>query len=150
MKGNVGREQSEAWGHQSATRPPPHRAADACIRTLVDVLDSAIPEPVRDYDAPFLMPIEDVFSVAGVGTVVSGRVDRGVVRAGDVVEIVGLGSDDDKPVRVASTQAFHREVDEARAGMNVGLRLGIEAGMRFAMREGSRTIGAGIVTHVLA
>ena len=208
-----------------------------CVTELVDALDTRIPDPVRDYDGPFMMPVEGVHTIAGRGTVVSGRVQRGVLRAGDSLEIVGLGSLEDGPAVVTGVQSFHKDVDEARAGMNVGLLLrgvkrdgvargqvvvkpgsvkpyttgraqifvlskdeggrhtpfgsgyqpqfffgstdvtgvievgtelgivepgaqaqvgfalnkpvAIETGMRFAMREGGKTVGAGIVTEVL-
>jgi elongation factor Tu len=94
-----------------------------CIRELVQAMDDTIPEPERDYDSPFMMPIEDVFSIAGRGTVVTGRVDRGVVKVGDTVEIVGLDTSDGEAVVVTGTQAFHKDVDEARAGQNVGILL---------------------------
>lgn len=208
-----------------------------CIVELVDALDSRIPDPVRDYDGPFMMPVEGVHTITGRGTVVSGRVERGVIRVGDSLEIVGLASDGDEQVVVTGVQSFHKDVAEARAGMNVGLLLrgvkrddvvrgqvvvkpgalkpyrtgraqifvlskeeggrhtsfgsgyqpqfffgttdvtgvirvdtetgvvepgaqaqigfelnkpvAIESGMRFAMREGGKTVGAGIVTEVL-
>jgi len=208
-----------------------------CIRALVDALDRHIPDPVRDFAAPFLMPIEDVHTIEGRGTVVTGRVQRGVLPVGASVEIVGLAGDGDSPraVVVTGIQSFHRNVPEARAGASVGLLLrgvkreevvrgqvvtvpgvvkphqrgeaelyvltaaeggrhtafstgytpqfffgatdvtgsltipddglvepgaharvafllgrptGIEPGMRFALREGGRTIGAGVVTVV--
>jgi elongation factor Tu len=93
-----------------------------CIVELVDALDSRIPDPVRDYDGPFMMPVEGVHTIAGRGTVVSGRVERGVIRVGDSLEIVGLSSAEG-PVVVTGVQSFHKDVDEARAGMNVGLLL---------------------------
>jgi elongation factor Tu len=207
-----------------------------CIVELVNALDSRIPDPVRDYDGPFMMPVEGVHTIPGRGTVVSGRVERGVIRVGEGLEIVGLNSEDGAVV-VTGVQSFHKDVAEARAGMNVGLLLrgvkrddvvrgqvvvkpgaikpyrtgraqifvlskdeggrhtpfgsgytpqfffgptdvtgvihvdtetgvvepgaqaqirfdlnkpvAIEAGMRFAMREGGKTVGAGIVTEVL-
>jgi elongation factor Tu len=208
----------------------------ACIRALVDALDRHIPEPARDFAAPFLMPIEDVFTIGGRGTVVTGRVQRGVLPVGASVEVVGL-REGDRPrvVVVSAIQTFRRDIPEARAGANVGLLLrgvkreevargqvvtlpsvvqphgsgqaelyvlgaheggrhtpfstgytpqfffgatdvtgtitvpadalvepgahahvafrlgrpiGIEPGMRFALREGGRTIGAGVVTAV--
>ena len=94
-----------------------------CIAELVDALDKEVPDPVRDYDSPFMMPIEDVHTIGGRGTVVTGRVDRGVVRVGDTVEIIGLNNRSIDPVVVTGTQAFHKDVDEARAGMNIGLLL---------------------------
>jgi elongation factor Tu len=208
-----------------------------CIIELVQALDDTIVEPARDMTAPFLMPIEDVFTISGRGTVVTGRVERGVLCKNDPIELVGLVDADQKPrtVVVTGIQAFRRDIPEAQAGLNVGLLLrgvgrdevergqvvaaprsvashdrgaaeifvlstkeggrrtpfrtgykpqfyfgttdvtgaiavendriimpgdhatigfhlykpvGIEVGMRFAMREGSRTIGAGIVTSV--
>ncbi len=208
----------------------------ACIRALVDALDRTVPDPVRDLVSPFLLPVEDVFSIGGRGTVVTGRVARGTVRAGAELEVLGL-SDSGKPrqVVVTSIEAFHELRDEARAGDNVGLLLrgikreevargqvlsvpgaitphasgqaevfvltereggrhtafatgympqfffgatdvtgtvevlegsevapgaharigfrlgkpiGLEAGMRFALREGGKTVGAGVVTTV--
>ncbi len=210
--------------------------AAGCIVELVDALDQHIPDPVRDFEGPFLMPIEGVHTIPGRGTVVSGRVERGSVRVGDAVEIVGLDNDGVEVV-VTGTQAFRRDVAEARAGMNVGVLLrglkrdevqrgqvlsapdivrpfskgkasvfvlshkeggrhtpfssgytpqfffgatdvtgvinveagavvapgdradidfelmkpvGIEKGVRFALREGGKTVGAGIVTDVIA
>ena len=208
----------------------------ACVIELVAAMDRHFPDPVRDYDSPFMMPIEGVHTIPGRGTVVSGRVERGIVKTGDAVEIVGLANDGAELV-VTGTQAFRKDVPEARAGMNVGLLLrglkrdevqrgqvlsapgvirpfgrgraevfvltaeeggrhtafstgyspqfffgvtditgvidvaedlpvlpgdraeigfqlhkpvGIETGMRFALREGGKTVGAGIVTEVSA
>jgi elongation factor Tu len=208
-----------------------------CVVELVDALDTRIPDPVRDYDGPFMMPVEGVHTIAGRGTVVSGRIERGVIRVGDSLEIVGLGTSEDGPAVVTGVQSFHKDVEQGRAGMNVGLLLrgvkrdgvargqvvvkpgsvkpyrtgraqifvlgkdeggrhtpfgsgyqpqfffgttdvtgvievesdtgvvdpgaqaqigfalnkpvAIETGMRFAMREGGKTVGAGIVTEVL-
>jgi len=99
--------------------------ATACIRDLVDCLDTRIPDPVRDLDAPFLMPIEDVFTISGRGTVCTGRVERGVLRPQETVEIVGLTADAGAPRRVVVTgiQAFRRDIPAAEAGQNVGLLL---------------------------
>ncbi|WGM38161.1 elongation factor Tu [Caulobacter sp. NIBR1757] len=208
----------------------------AAIGELVAALDATIPDPVRDFDGPFLMPIEGVHTIPGRGTVVSGRVERGVLKIGDAVEIIGLDNDGAEVI-VTGTQAFRKNIPEARAGMNVGLLLrglkrdevtrgqvlsapgavtahtrgraqvfvltpdeggrhtpfgagyrpqlffgvtdvtgvlnpedgvqvnpgdraeigfelmkpvGIEPGVRFAIREGGRTVGAGIVTEVTA
>lgn len=95
--------------------------AITCIKELVAALD-ALPAPERDFDSPFMMPIEDVFSISGRGTVVTGRADRGTLRVGDAIEIVGLAGEG-REVVVTGTQAFHKDVDEVRAGMNVGLLL---------------------------
>ena len=212
---------------------------DPAVQAIVDLvaaLDGSIPDPVRDFDSPFLMPIEGVHTIEGRGTVVSGRVERGVLKIGDKVEIVGLDNAG-KEVVVTGTQAFRKDVPDVRAGMNVGLLLrglkrdgvergqvlsvpgaikahtrgkaqvfiltkeeggrhtpfaggyqpqfffgvtdvtgvitvaddgivspgdqaeidfdlrkpvGIEKGMRFGIREGGKTVGAGIVTEVLA
>jgi elongation factor Tu len=207
-----------------------------CVIDLVTALDRAIPDPVRDFAGPFLMPIEGVHTIPGRGPVVSGRVERGVVRVGEPVEIVGLDNGGAEVI-VTGTQAFRKNIPEARAGMNVGLLLrglkrdevqrgqvlsapgairahshgraqifvlteaeggrhtpfasgyrpqlffgvtnvtgviqvenggavnpgdqadirfelmkpvGLEAGVRFAIREGGRTVGAGLVTEVTA
>ncbi|MCB9760277.1 MAG: elongation factor Tu [Alphaproteobacteria bacterium] len=97
----------------------------ACIRALVETLDAHIPDPQRDFTAPFLMPIEDVFTIPGRGTVVTGRVERGVLPGQRPVEIVGLTDQDAKPrqIVVIGIQAFHKDLVEARAGENVGLLL---------------------------
>ncbi|MEM7263759.1 MAG: elongation factor Tu [Planctomycetota bacterium] len=211
--------------------------ATQCIDELIQAMDESIPVPERDLDAPFLMPVENVYSIPGRGTVVTGRIERGVVRVGEPVEILGLAPDGEPTpkVVVTGTQAFHTSVEEAAAGMNVGLLLrgvkkndvvrgqiiaapgsivprangnaelftlsaaeggrptsfqagyrpqfffgttdvtgtivetdpaivspgerstirfelqkpvGVEVGMRFAVREGGRTVGAGVVTSV--
>jgi elongation factor Tu len=214
-------------------------AACGCIEQLVVALDWFIPNPQRDFESPFLMPIEDVLTIPGRGTVVTGRVQRGVISIGATVEVIGLvddggGGDTARKVVVTGIQSFHRDRPEARAGDNVGLLLrgigrdevvrgqivtmpgvvkqfasgeaelyvlganeggrhtpfgsgytpqfffgatdvtgaleidgglvhpgdrarvrftlirpvGIEPGMRFALREGGRTIGAGLITGV--
>ena len=92
------------------------------ILELLDALDNYIPEPVREIDKPFLMPIEDVFSIEGRGTVVTGRVERGKVKVNDEVEIVGLKQEPLKTV-VTGIQMFHKDMDEAIPGDNVGLLL---------------------------
>ena len=207
-----------------------------CITDLVAAMDSHFPDPERDFDSPFLMPIEGVNTIPGRGTVVTGRVERGVLKIGDTVEVIGLDNDGAEVI-VTGTQAFRKDIPEARAGMNVGLLLrglkrdevqrgqvlsasgivkpytkgraqifvltkeeggrhtpfasgyrpqfffgvtdvtgtvavdgegfvapgdtveigfelnkpvGMESGVRFAIREGGRTVGAGIVTDVLA
>jgi len=91
------------------------------ILKLVEALDTFIPEPVREIDKPFLMPIEDIFSITGRGTVVTGRVERGVLKAGEEIEIIGFGKHD-KAV-VTSVEMFRKILEDARAGDNVGLLL---------------------------
>ncbi len=91
------------------------------IQELLDALDSYIPEPQRDTDKPFLMPVEDVFTITGRGTVATGRVERGIVRINDVVEIVGMGSK--KQTVVTGVEMFRKLLDEGRAGDNIGVLL---------------------------
>jgi elongation factor Tu len=93
-----------------------------CINELMDAVDSYIPEPVRETDKPFMMPVEDVFSIKGRGTVVTGRIDRGVIHTGDPVEIVGLQEKSMNSV-VTGVEMFHKLLDEGMAGDNVGLLL---------------------------
>ena len=92
-----------------------------CIQELLDALDSYIPAPQRETDKPFLMPVEDVFTITGRGTVATGRVERGVIRMNDTVEIVGMGAQ--KQTVVTGVEMFRKLLDEARAGDNVGLLL---------------------------
>jgi elongation factor Tu len=160
------------------------------ITELMDAVDSYIPEPERDIDKPFLMPVEDVFSITGRGTVATGRIERGIVKQGEEVAIVGMGAD--KKTVVTGVEMFRKLLDEGRAGDNAGLLLrgvakdenfrttdvtgacelpeGVEMVMpgdnvqmevelitpiamdtelRFAIREGGRTVGAGVVTEIL-
>ncbi|MBQ8425074.1 MAG: elongation factor Tu [Clostridia bacterium] len=94
----------------------------ACIQELMDAVDSWIPTPERATDQPFLMPVEDVFTITGRGTVVTGRVERGVVKVGETVEIVGL-EDKPKSCVVTGLEMFRKTLDEAVAGYNVGVLL---------------------------
>jgi len=91
------------------------------VMELLDAIDEFIPEPVRDTEKPFLMPVEDVFSISGRGTVVTGRVDRGVIRVGDEVEVVGI-RDTEKTV-CTGVEMFRKVLDEGRAGDNIGVLL---------------------------
>jgi elongation factor Tu len=96
-----------------------------CIHELLRVVDEYIPEPKRDTDKPFMMSVEDVFSIKGRGTVVTGRIDRGIIKVGEPVEIIGLR--ETKNSVVTGVEMFHKLLDEGRAGDNVGLLLrGIE------------------------
>ena len=98
----------------------------ACIKELLEVVDHYIPQPERAIDKPFMMPVEDVFSIKGRGTVVTGRVDRGKVKVGEAVEIVGLREKSFNSV-VTGVEMFHKLLDEGMAGDNLGLLLrGIE------------------------
>ncbi|SMP46685.1 elongation factor Tu [Desulfonatronum lacustre] len=92
-----------------------------CIFDLMDALDSYVPEPVRDIDKPFLMPIEDVFSISGRGTVVTGRVERGVVKVGEEVEIVGIN--ETRKTVCTGVEMFRKLLDQGQAGDNIGALL---------------------------
>ncbi len=92
-----------------------------CIFELIDALDTYIPEPKRETDKPFLMPVEDVFTITGRGTVATGRVERGVVKIGDELEIVGMGSK--LKTVVTGVEMFRKLLDQAQAGDNIGLLL---------------------------
>ncbi len=91
------------------------------IQKLLDACDSFIPEPKREIDKPFLMPVEDVFTITGRGTVVTGRIERGIVKVGDEIEVVGLG--DTKKTICTGVEMFRKLLDEGQAGDNVGLLL---------------------------
>ncbi|MDE6492112.1 MAG: elongation factor Tu, partial [Lactobacillus sp.] len=92
------------------------------IMELMDAIDAYIPDPVRDIEHPFLMPVEDVFSITGRGTVATGRIERGIVKIQDEVEIVGLTTEKRKVV-VTGVEMFHKLLDQGEAGDNVGLLL---------------------------
>ncbi len=94
----------------------------ACILELMAAVDSYIPTPERQADLPFLMPVEDVFSISGRGTVATGRVERGTVKVGDVVELVGL-SEEKKQTTVTGVEMFHKLLPQAEAGDNIGALL---------------------------
>ncbi len=104
-----------------AGEDPSSDEANKCIDELMEALDSTIPEPERATELPFLLPVEDVFSISGRGTVVTGRVDQGVVRTGDEVEIIGI-RDTQKTV-VTGVEMFRKILDEGRAGDNLGCLL---------------------------
>ena len=99
----------------------PAAAEYECIWNLMNAVDDAIPEPVRDVDKDFLMPIEDVFTISGRGTVVTGRVERGIVKVSEEIEIVGI-KDTTKTV-VTGVEMFRKVLDEGRAGDNIGVLL---------------------------
>jgi elongation factor Tu len=114
----------------------------AKIVELFDALDTFIPEPVREVDKPFIMPVEDVFSITGRGTVATGRIERGRVKVGEEIALIGFGSD--KKSIVTGVEAFRKLLDDGQAGDNVGLLLrgldkkDIERGMVLA-KPGSIT-----------
>jgi elongation factor Tu len=95
---------------------------DRAMKELMEALDSAIPEPQREVDKPFMMQVEDVFSIEGRGTVATGRVERGRVKVGDELDQVGL-MEDTKKVTVTGVEMFNKSMDEAQAGDNIGLLL---------------------------
>ena len=111
----------------------PNAPEYACIKALMDAVDEYIPTPDRKADMPFLMPVEDVFTISGRGTVATGRVERGIINKNDKVEIVGL-RDEKKDTTVTDIEMFHKLLDYAEAGDNIGAllrgieRTGIERG----------------------
>ena len=140
---------------------------------LMDAVDSYIPDPQRDTDKPFLMPVEDVFSITGRGTVATGRVESGVLHVSDEVEIVGI-KEETRKVVVTGVEMFRKLLDEAQAGDNIGALLRgvqrdeIERGQvlcqpgsitchtKFTAQvyvltkdEGGRTVGSGRVTTII-
>ncbi len=126
-----------------AMENPEDEEATKCIKELIAAMDSYIPVPERDVDKPFLMAVEDVFSITGRGTVATGRIERGIVHTGDKVEIVGL-KDEPTSTVVTGVEMFRKTLDEGQAGDNVGLLLrgvernGIERGQVVA-KPGSIT-----------
>ena len=109
----------------AAYQAPTDPTATKCIQELLETLDTWIPDPVRETDKPFLLSIEDVFSIKGRGTVVTGRVERGVVKVGESLEIVGFG--DTQQTTCTGVEMFQKTLDEGRAGDNVGVLLrGVE------------------------
>ncbi len=104
-----------------ALENPEDEEKTKCIWELMDAIDSWIPEPERDVDKPFLMPVEDVFSISGRGTVATGRVERGVIHVGDEVEIVGIR--DTQKTTITGVEMFRKILDEGQAGDNIGALL---------------------------
>jgi len=116
------------------------------IKALMAAVDAEVPEPVRDVDKPFLMPVEDVFSITGRGTVATGRVERGIINSGDAVEIVGMQAPDAKPLTsvITGVEMFRKILDRGEAGDNAGLLLrGIE---KDAIKRGMVIVKPGSVT----
>ena len=105
----------------NALNDPKDETANKCIVELMEACDSFIPEPERDVDKPFLMPVEDVFSITGRGTVGTGRIERGIIKVGDEVEIIGMG--EQKKTTVTGVEMFRKLLDEGQAGDNAGLLL---------------------------
>ena len=114
----------------------------ACILKLMEACDSFIPEPVRELDKPFLMPVEDVFTISGRGTVATGRIERGIIKVGDEVQIVGLR--DTQKTTITGVEMFRKLLDQGQAGDNVGLLLrGID---REAIERGQVLCKPGSIT----
>ena len=107
---------------RDAQQNPGDPAASKCIDELMHAIDTFIPEPPREQDKPFLMAIEDVFSIEGRGTVATGRIERGLIKVGEEVEIIGL-SDEKRKVVCTGVEMFKKELDQGQAGDNVGLLL---------------------------
>lgn len=130
---------SARQAHDAPTDP----AATRCIEELLQALDSTIPDPVRQTNKPFLMPVEGVFSIVGRGTVVTGKIEQGTVRAGTAVEIVGLAEEPRADV-VTQVESFARILDEGQAGDNVGCLL--RKTPRDAVKRGQVLVAAGSMT----
>jgi elongation factor Tu len=110
-----------------STSDDPENADYASIKELMEAVDSYIPTPARETEKPFLMPIEDVFGIKGRGTVATGRVERGIVKTGETLELVGIHQDKPRQLVVTGVEMFKKTLDEGQAGDNVGLLLrGIE------------------------
>ncbi|GHT42600.1 elongation factor Tu [Planctomycetales bacterium] len=107
---------------RDALADPGNPEKSKCISELMDALDSFIPEPPRITDKPFLMAIEDVFSIEGRGTVATGRIEQGIIKVGEEVEIIGF-SEDKRKTTVTGVEMFKKELDQGQAGDNVGLLL---------------------------
>ena len=122
---------------QAVENPTDVTGKAKCIVDLMAAIDEYIPVPERDLDKPFLMPVEDVFSIKGRGTVVTGRIESGSVKIGDAVEIVGL-KDDPTPTVITGVEMFHKQFESGDAGMNCGLLIrgidkeGVERGQVLA------------------
>jgi len=104
-----------------ALNSPNDESANKCIIELMEACDSFIPEPKRDVDKPFLMPVEDVFSITGRGTVGTGRIERGIIKVGDEISILGMGKD--TKTTVTGVEMFRKLLDQGQAGDNAGLLL---------------------------
>ena len=105
----------------NALNSPSDESANKCVVELMDACDSFIPQPERDVDKPFLMPVEDVFSITGRGTVGTGRIERGIIKVGDEISILGMGAD--TKTTVTGVEMFRKLLDEGQAGDNAGLLL---------------------------
>src|SRR5439155_508241 len=116
------------------------------VDELLAALDKSIPVPKREVEKPFLMPVEDVFSITGRGTVATGRIERGKVKVGEEVEMVGFGTD--KKVVVTGVEMV-MPGDNTKMTIELITPIAMEEQLRFAIREGGRTVGAGVATKIL-
>ena len=105
----------------NALNSPSDESVNKCVVELMEACDTFIPEPERDVDKPFLMPVEDVFSITGRGTVGTGRIERGIIKVGDEISILGMGAD--SKTTVTGVEMFRKLLDEGQAGDNAGLLL---------------------------
>ena len=105
----------------NALNSPSDESVNKCVVDLMEACDTFIPEPERDVDKPFLMPVEDVFSITGRGTVGTGRIERGIIKVGDEISILGMGAD--SKTTVTGVEMFRKLLDEGQAGDNAGLLL---------------------------
>ena len=105
----------------NALNSPSDESVNKCVIDLMEACDTFIPEPERDVDKPFLMPVEDVFSITGRGTVGTGRIERGIIKVGDEISILGMGAD--TKTTVTGVEMFRKLLDEGQAGDNAGLLL---------------------------
>ena len=105
----------------NALNSPSDESVNKCVIDLMEACDTFIPEPERDVDKPFLMPVEDVFSITGRGTVGTGRIERGIIKVGDEISILGMGADN--KTTVTGVEMFRKLLDEGQAGDNAGLLL---------------------------
>ena len=105
----------------NALNAPSDDSVNKCVVDLMEACDTFIPEPERDVDKPFLMPVEDVFSITGRGTVGTGRIERGIIKVGDEISILGMGAD--SKTTVTGVEMFRKLLDEGQAGDNAGLLL---------------------------
>ncbi len=137
-----------------ALQNPTDEVANKCIFDIIAALDNYIPEPIREIEKPFLMPIEDVFSIEGRGTVVTGRIERGMIKINDEIVIVGIREEPQKTV-VTGIEMFNKQLEEGRAGDNAGVLLrgikkeDVERGMVLA-KPGSITPHTEVQAEVYA
>src|ERR671920_251093 len=123
------------------------------IVELMAAVDESIPDPVRETEKPFLMPVEDVFTITGRGTVITGRIERGVVKVNETVDLIGIRPEK-QTTTVTGVETLPEGTEMVMPGDNTDMSveliqpIAMEEGLRFAIREGGRTVGAGRVTKI--